>query len=889
MAVPFYEPYRTSGPIARSRPQIGAVRYRSDRYHSHMVPALVTLGRVTRHPSEPDVVPSLAPPRPTAQVVAAATVLTLGVAVLIGWAVGSPSLKSVVPGMITMKVNTAAGLILLAVALLGIGRCGPAWRAAVPACLALVTALAVMTLAEYGLGVDLHIDQAVFRDAVSARFPGRNAPATNVAFLGLTAGLALVHTRRAVSVGQVLLGVAACLPLATLGGYLYRAPGMYRDAPYPVIALNTSVGLMLVSVGGLLARRRDGLMGVVTSASLAGSAARRLLPAAVGLPVATGLLVLAGERAGWYTVAFGSALLVACCSGFFAAAVCFTVTLLYRTERKLGERGQRLRIAMETAHLVPWQLDLTTGAFDCPDGWRATLGGRPGRSLHRDQLMAAIHPDDRAAVVAALDRAVRNRTDFHAEYRVPVPPAHAGGPAAVRWVVASGRGINDGGGDNAGDADGGPARVVGVMLDVTDRKTADADRERLLAAERDARADAERANRTKDEFLSVISHELRTPLNAILGWAQLLHDAPDADDVAEGVRTIERNARAQVQIIEDLLDMGRIVSGRLRLDVRPVDLRTVVDAAVAALRPAAAARDIDLAADPVPDDALPAVHADAGRLQQVVANLLGNAVKFTPHGGRVRVTVARAGPAAVAVTVADTGQGIAAEFLPFVFDRFRQADASTTRRFGGLGLGLSIVKQMVDLHGGTVAAASGGVDRGSTFTVTLPTAGSHADVAPLARPTATARRPAGRPDLRGVRVLVVDDEPDARGVARRHLEACGATVPTAASADEAFAAVSADPPDVLVSDVGMPGENGYSLIARVRRLPPAAGGGVPAVALTAYARSEDRDRAIAAGFQLHLVKPADAADLTAAVASLARPANAAACGHPPRGEPLTTP
>jgi CheY-like chemotaxis protein/two-component sensor histidine kinase len=376
----------------------------------------------------------------------------------------------------------------------------------------------------------------------------------------------------------------------------------------------------------------------------------------------------------------------------------------------------------------------------------------------------------------------------------------------------------------------------------------------------------------KDEFLATLSHELRTPLNAILGWSQVLlgTDPPDAGTLADGLRTIERNARAQTQLIADLLDMSRIISGKIRLDVQRLDVAAVIEAAVAAVRPGAEAKGVRLQVtlDPVAGP----VRGDPGRLQQVLWNLLSNAIKFTPKGGRVQVVLERVN-SHLEVVVSDTGEGIRPEFLPHVFERFRQGDASTTRRHGGLGLGLSIVRQLVELHGGSVRAKSPGEGRGATFVVMLPVAALHEDAEAAAgrgHPAApsAAASPCGEADLTGVRVLVVDDEPDARDLVRRFLERCGARVRLAGSAAEALEVLAADAPDVLISDIGMPGVDGYDLLRRVRALPDPAARRTPAVALTAFARSEDRTRAMLAGYNVHLSKPLEPAELAATVASL---------------------
>jgi PAS domain S-box-containing protein len=393
----------------------------------------------------------------------------------------------------------------------------------------------------------------------------------------------------------------------------------------------------------------------------------------------------------------------------------------------------------------------------------------------------------------------------------------------------------------------------------------------LLERERAARSEIERASRLKDEFLATLSHELRTPLNAILGWSQLLRSSPSGEDITEGVQVIERNARAQTQIIEDLLDMSRIISGKIRLDVRRLDLASVVQKAMETVGPMAAGKGVRL--QTVLDPHAAPVSGDASRLQQVFWNLLNNAIKFTPKGGRVQVLLERVN-SHLEVSVIDTGEGIDPEFLPHVFDRFRQAEAGTARRHGGLGLGLSIVKQIVELHGGSVRVKSGGKGFGSTFVVALPLTVIRNEP----EPKIERRHPSlsddvsvpeeAGPMLDGVRVLVVDDEADARVLVKRLLEEHKASVATAGSVDEAMQLLKADGVDVLVSDIGMPGEDGYMLIKRVR----ASGGKpakVPAIAMTAYARPEDRMKAVMAGFEQYVVKPVEAAELITMVAVLA--------------------
>ena len=395
------------------------------------------------------------------------------------------------------------------------------------------------------------------------------------------------------------------------------------------------------------------------------------------------------------------------------------------------------------------------------------------------------------------------------------------------------------------------------------------ERNELLGKERAARERAESADRAKDEFLAVLSHELRTPLNAVYGWARLMQSGALADAalVARATDVIVRNSDVQVQLIDDLLDLSRITSGKMHLEVRTVELAEVAQGALDAVRPAADAKSICM--ETVVDPALPPVTGDTSRLQQVVWNLLMNGIKFTPGGGRVGLQLRQAGSHAE-IVVSDTGEGIAPATLPHVFDRFWQADSSTTRKHGGLGLGLALVKHLVELHGGEIVAQSEGEGRGATFTVRLPVRVAEAPAGPPARqapvPAALAALPAVRLD--DVRVLVVDDEPDAARLAEAILSEAGAQVRSCSTAPEALDVLHRFSPDVLVSDIEMRGEDGYSLIRKVRALPASDGGRIPAVALTAYGRPLDRKRALAAGYSMHVPKPVDPGELTAIVASV---------------------
>lgn len=416
----------------------------------------------------------------------------------------------------------------------------------------------------------------------------------------------------------------------------------------------------------------------------------------------------------------------------------------------------------------------------------------------------------------------------------------------------------------------GGAGIQVILRDISERKKAEEEKTQLLIAERAARSAAERASRMKDEFLATLSHELRTPLNAILGWSQLLmHPNRKLEDIGEGLEVIERNARMQVHLIEDLLDMSRIISGKLRLEIQRIYPITFINAAIETVKPAADARGLRI--EQMLDPQAGPINGDPSRCQQIVWNLLSNAIKFTPKGGKVQVLLQRVN-SHIEIVVADNGQGIKSDFLPYVFDRFRQADASTTRVQGGLGLGLAIVKQLVELHGGAVQVASTGEGQGTTFTVQLPLSAVqvHGD-GERQHPTYQTGPCEGRngTSLKGLKVLVVDDEPDAIAIIKRVLEGCEANVVGSSSAEQAKEILRAEKPDLVISDIGMAGKDGYDFIREIRALPPENGGKIPAIALTAFARSEDRTKAMMAGYHVHLSKPVEPEELIATVASLA--------------------
>jgi PAS domain S-box-containing protein len=415
------------------------------------------------------------------------------------------------------------------------------------------------------------------------------------------------------------------------------------------------------------------------------------------------------------------------------------------------------------------------------------------------------------------------------------------------------------------DDSGAVIGVSKIARDITEQKRAIFERERLLEAERAARAEAERASRVKDEFLAMVSHELRTPLNAILSWTELMIRGREDPKILErGLEVVARNTRVQAQLISDLLDISRIVAGKLRLENQNVDVASIVSDAVDTVRHDAAAKQISITTSL---EAGGPIAGDPARLQQVIWNVLSNALKFTQSGGHVSVTLREIQTHAI-ITVADDGTGIAAEYLPFVFDRFHQADRSTTRRFGGLGLGLAIVKHLVELHGGTVHAASEGPGRGASFTLAIP-------AIPADLPEANDQVPPPRQDaweevsFDGLRILIVEDEPDTRDFLKRLLEGRGAAVLAASSMEQALRLFRSGSPDLLISDIGLPELDGYDLMRMVRAEPTSRAHTMPAIAVTAYARPEDRMRALRAGYQSHISKPVEPAELLTAVASLA--------------------
>ena len=561
-----------------------------------------------------------------------------------------------------------------------------------------------------------------------------------------------------------------------------------------------------------------------------------------------------------------------------ASKIARDITEQKQARRELDEASERLKLALDAARLGDWSWDARTDITTMSETAAAIFGIPPGPYMTWTEMHDLLHADDRERAKLAVDEALANHTDYDIEYRVVRNNS-------LVWVSSRGRGLYADNGTVTG--------MLGFLQDISIRKknedTLRQQAEALLTLNetaQKARADAEQAavqnerlyrqaeesSRLKEEFLATISHELRTPLSAILGWTRMLRMGQlSPENSAKALDTIERNARAQAQLVDDLLDVSRIITGKLRMDVRPADPNSFIDAAVEAVKPAAEAKGVRVLK--VIDTGAVSIPGDPVRLQQVVWNLLSNAIKFTPRGGRVQIYSQRVN-SHLEIIVSDTGQGISPDFLPHVFDRFRQADQKTSRQHGGMGLGLAIVRHLVEMHGGSVRADSEGEGKGATFTVTLPIApvyqvdSSGSRVHPAARDLLPANDITDRLD--DLRILVVDDEADTRELLKQGLEYCGAKVRVAGSFTEALEELEMALPDILISDIGMPGSDGYDLIRAVRTLPAAKGGKIAAIALTAYTRIEDRLQALRAGYDMHVPKPVELAELVAVAASVAR-------------------
>lgn len=525
--------------------------------------------------------------------------------------------------------------------------------------------------------------------------------------------------------------------------------------------------------------------------------------------------------------------------------------------RHMGEQirqsEKRLQLAMQAGRLGSWDWDSGRNTLEASAECKAIFGLAPGQDFSFEIALNLIHPEDRERVTHLLQDTIGNDSAYEAEFRVVWPDE------SVHWVRSHGRAIYS--------TDENTVRVVGVSLDITERKQRDEERDRLLVREREARREAESANRAKDQFLAMVSHELRTPLSTILGWTQIIKaKRVDAETAARAIPVIERNAQLQTRMIEDLLDFSRIVAGSLRLRVEHVSLSELIQNVVDSVGPPAEAKGVTIEADVQP----PAlrVEGDSMRLQQVLHNLVFNALKFTPQGGRISISAGTDGNTAT-IRVTDTGSGIAAEFLPHIFESFRQAETRPARRQGGLGLGLAIVKHLVELHGGHIEASSAGLNRGSTFNVNIPVSNRVRQAFQEGLSDAM-EGDQSKDALKGLRILVVEDEAVILRMLKAFLERQGAEVRPSANAGEAIKELEEWIPDVLLSDIGMPDEDGLELISRVRVMDSESVRNVLAIALTGRTREDDRLKALAAGYQMFVPKSVKPADLVETIATLVK-------------------
>ncbi|MBG1242745.1 hybrid sensor histidine kinase/response regulator [Nostoc sp. NZL] len=531
---------------------------------------------------------------------------------------------------------------------------------------------------------------------------------------------------------------------------------------------------------------------------------------------------------------------------------------LVAVNAELRQSEERFRSLSTCSPVGIFEIDTEGGCRYTNPRYQAICGLKAAESLEKGWL-ESVHLEDRERAVSSWSNYIREGRDYSEEFRFQTAQG------IIRWVQVRSSPMLSGQGELLG--------YVGTLEDITERKQAEEVRAQIIR-EQTARQEAEAANRMKDEFLAVLSHELRTPLTSMLGWSKILRSKKlDDKATSRALEAIERNATSQMQLIEDILDVSRIIRGQLRLNVSAVNLITVMEAALEAVRPLAEPKDIKL--NTVLDTSVGSVYGDPARLQQVVWNLLTNAIKFTPKGGRVEVNLSivcgeeqQTTYKYAQIQVIDTGIGISSEFLPKVFERFRQADSTTTRSHNGLGLGLAIVRHLVELHKGTIFAQSPGTGEGATFTVRLPLLQDNRASRASREATGEISSSVASTPLAGLRVLVVDDEADTRNFLSFMFEEYGAFATAVASVDEALAVLEQAKPDIMISDIGMSEQDGYTLIRKLRSLEPEKGGRIPAIALTAYTREEDRLEALSAGFQQHLSKPIDPTKLIAMVVNV---------------------
>jgi signal transduction histidine kinase/CheY-like chemotaxis protein len=850
--------------------------------------------------------------------VLASYVVLGGVVSLAGWIFDVQSLTDWDDDGISIQPNACLAVIAAGAALLLLDK---GKHRAVGILGAFVTFVGGATLFQYVSGLDLSIDTPLMFERTWGRVgvvsPGRMGPpgATSWTLIGIAFVLASrARSSRARRLAPALSLVTTGISSLGLIGYLYGSSTLYSLPHSTVIALQTASFIFAVSIGLLLSVAEHGPLAILAAPTAGGMLARRALPAIIFVPILVGFLRVVGEQSGHFDSPFGSALRTLVEVALFlvllvwaGAAVSKYAEQRARADEAALAHKEALEVELNDTRLLQGLSTELVLHEDSASFYDSILDAA-FRLMRADFASMQMFYAERGASGELFLLAHRGFTDEAAAHWQWVP--YDDGVTCCAEALRLGKRVIVEDVDLTvgvhGPADADTFRQVGIrgiqstplvsrsgvrlgiisthwraphkpserslrLLDILarqaadwiERKQAESQKEALLHKEQQARADAERAARLKDEFLATLSHELRTPLNAVIGWAQILkRDLSDHERVRSAVEIIERNGREQARLITDLLDISRIVSGNMRLDLQAVDLAKVIEAAVESVLPAAAAKDVRI--QTIIEPISRPIAGDPARLQQMVWNLLSNAVKFTSRGGQVGVTLASTASHAE-IGVRDSGEGIAAEFLPHVFERFRQGDGSTSRQHSGLGLGLAIVKQFAELHGGAVRAASEGLGKGASFVIELPLtngAEKETEPTPLAttRPFETATRHPAL-SLVGLHVLVVEDEPDAIAMVERILEAHGARVACARSSDLALGLLSREGFDVIVSDIGMPGRDGYELIREAR------GRGIrtPAIALTAFARDDDRKKSLAAGYDAHVEKPVDAHVLLDAV------------------------
>jgi PAS domain S-box-containing protein len=718
-------------------------------------------------------------------------------------------------------------------------------------------AIAAIVLFQHVTGINTGIDTLLIQrpwGQNAAAAPMRMGPPASSAYLllGIAAVLSSFGPKFRKLTSILAIGTSL-IALLSLTGFWLGADQLFGVARFTGIALQTSIVVAALSIAMMAIVAEHGLAELLTREDTGGAVFRRLLIPIIAVPLLLGWLRILGQNEGHYDLEFGTALRSLIEIVLLFALLWWTANNISWHENSAQGAQSRLAAIIESSEDAIISMTLEGVIRTWNAGAERTFGYTPVEAIgkHISILIPQERLDEETEILGKIKRG--ERIEHFETIRVRKDGVRINVSLTVSPVKSS------------------LGEIVGaskIARDITGRKQLESERETLLESERAARTEAEKASQIKDDFLTTLSHELRTPLNAIVGWSQILSPESDRDELTEGLDAIRRNGFAQTRLIEDLLDMSRIVSGKVRLDVQSLDLSSVINAAIDTVRPAADAKGIKIRK--VLDPVVGMVSGDPTRLQQVVWNLLTNAIKFTPKEGKVGVILERIN-SHVELTIHDSGVGIRPEHLPVIFDRFRQVDSSTTRSYGGLGLGLAIVKQLVELHGGSVHAKSGGEGQGSTFVIHLP-------VSPVRvgddrrHPTAVqaTRLDHNQIDLQGVKVLVVDDEADARLLVERVLSQCGAMVCMAGSAVEGLNKLREFRPQVIISDVGMPLTDGYDFIRSVRQLSPEQGGKTPAIALTAFARSEDRVNALLAGYQVHVVKPIEPQELAVTVHSLSR-------------------